>query len=157
MARWLVSRNCIVCGRDNPVGMRVSFRVDGASAQAEWSTRSDYQGFDGVLHGGVVLALLDDAMWYAVYGQEAVALTAEATVRYRQRVPVGARIRVAGMVVERRGRLFQCRAELVHAEDGALLASAHAKFVAVPAAESSALMAGTGVHEWPTGDGDDAR
>lgn len=156
MARRLASRGCIVCGQENPLGLRLAFDVDRAGARAAWVAKPDYQGFDGVIHGGVVLALLDDAMWYAVYGQGAVALTAEATVRYKARVAVGAPVRVQGEVVERRGRLFQCRAEILHAGDGSLLASSQAKFVTVADTELPALVAGTGVHELPTGDGEDA-
>lgn len=154
MARLLASRGCIVCGQENPLGLRLAFHVDPEGARAAWVARRDYQGFDSVIHGGVVLALLDDAMWYAVYGQGAVALTAEATVRYRARVAVGAPLHVRGLVVERRGRLFQCRAEITDAGDDSVLASAQAKFVTVPEADLPALVDGTGVHELPTGDGD---
>lgn len=155
MGRRLGSRHCIVCGQENPVGLRLGFRLDGVGAHARWTTRPEYQGFDGVLHGGVVLALLDDAMWYAVYGQEAVALTAEATVRYRAPVPIGVPVAVSAHVVTRRGRLFQCVGELVHAGDGSPLASAQAKFVTVPAADLAGLAGGSGVHELPTGEEDD--
>lgn len=152
MERLLGSRGCIVCGQENPVGLHLCFRVDGEGAESAWVVRPEYQGFAGVLHGGMVLALLDDAMWYAVYAREAIALTAEATVRYRARAEVGQALRVRGTVVRSRGRLFECGAELIRVGDGTVLASAEGKFVTVPADDLGALVGGTGVHEVPRTD-----
>lgn len=141
----------MVCGQDNPVGMRVRFTVDGlGAAEAAWTVGADFQGVVGLLHGGAVLALLDDAMWYAVYGVAgAVTLTAEAAVRYRRRVAVGRAVVVRGTVLSRHGRLWACRAELQAADDGSTLATATGKFLAVPGEELARLSADSGVHELP--------
>jgi acyl-coenzyme A thioesterase PaaI-like protein len=150
VVRTLGSQLCIVCGQDNPCGMRLRFRVDGeGGAEAEWTASAGFQGFAGVVHGGAVLAVLDDAMWYAAYGLGGIALTAEAEVRYRARVEVGRRLRVRGAVLRRRGRLWECEAALWGADGGQRLAEARGKFLAVPAGELDALLGATRVHEVP--------
>ncbi len=149
MARFLGSRGCLICGQDNPVGLRLRYRVDERGAVALWTPAEHFQGFGGVIHGGVVLGLLDDAMWYAAYGQGGVTLTAEATVRYQARVAVGVPIVVSGRVAAHRGRLWECVAEVRTAEDGRLLAQSQAKFLGVPAADLPALVGDTRVHELP--------
>jgi len=151
VARLLGSRDCIVCGQDNPDGMRLRFRVDEAGAEAAWTVAGRFQGFRDVLQGGIVLAILDDCMWYAAYGRGGVTLTAEASVRYRARVPVGAAVVGRGRVLGRRGRLWTCSAELVAAGSGAVLASAQGKFMAVSPGDLEELIAGTRVHELPAG------
>ena len=148
--RTLGSRHCIVCGQEHPHGMRVAYTVDGAgSAEAVWTVRAEFQGFDGILHGGAVLGLLDDAMWYAVYGAGAVTLTAEASIRYRAPVAVGTTVRVNGSARQLRGRLWACTAQIGPAAGGAVLAEATASFVAVPAEDVAARAEAAAVHEVP--------
>ncbi len=148
MARMLGSRHCVVCGSENPVGMHLRFRVSDGTAETAWIPAPHFQGFEGVLHGGAVLALCDDAMWYAVFGGGACTMTAEAVVRYRAPVRIGVPLAVRGWVAERRGRLWQCAAELAEAEGGSVLATASGKFLTLPA-EQAALLARVGVHEYP--------
>ena len=152
MPRTLGSRDCIVCGQQNPVGMRLRFAVDERGAETRWLVAESFQGFRGVLHGGLVLALCDDAMWYAAYGKGGVTLTAEATVRYRARVPIGANVIVRGWVAERRGRLWQCAAEIADAGDGTVLATAQGKFLPVPDRDFEQVVGETRVHELPADD-----
>ncbi len=145
MARVLGSRHCLVCGRDNRVGMHLRFRVDGDGAEAAWASTSSFQGFPGVLHGGIVLSLCDDAMWYAAFGRGAFTMTAEASVRYRTPVRIGLPLVIRGWVTEHRGRLWTCAAELAAAEGDTVLATAAGKFLPVP----PQLLDRTCVHEYP--------
>lgn len=150
MRRVLASRDCVVCGQEHPTGMRVRFAVDQAASEGTWTVHERFQGFRDVLHGGLILALMDDAMWYAIYARGGVALTAEATVRYKRRVEVGLAVTARGRVVDRRGRLWTCTADLVSAGGhGEVLASAEGKFLSVPAADLRALVGETRVHELP--------
>src|SRR5262245_22982794 len=78
---------CYVCGTDNPAGLRPSFEPEPQrGSRATYVTRAAHDGWPGVLHGGVLFALLDDAAgWAARYrGQECV--TGLATIRYRKPV-----------------------------------------------------------------------
>jgi acyl-coenzyme A thioesterase PaaI-like protein len=147
--RVLGSSDCIVCGQANPQGLRVRFTVDEDGVLATWTAAAAFQGFRGIVHGGIVLALLDDAMWYAAYGRGALTLTAEARVRYRRRVEVGMPVAVRARVQQHRGRVWTCAAELVGSDGGELLASAEGTFVAVRPEEVPALTKGAGIHELP--------
>lgn len=126
------SRGCIVCGRQNSHGLGASFRPAPGGAWAEVTAPPHLQGFDGLLHGGLVAGLLDDAMWYAAYFQGLFTMTGQLSVRYRKPVPTGVRLRVEGRVVAQRHRLAQAEARLMAAESGEVLAEAEGKFVAVP-------------------------
>jgi uncharacterized protein (TIGR00369 family) len=128
------SRACIVCGRENEVGLRLAFWAGDGSSRAEWVVAPQFCGIPGYLHGGLILALLDDAMWYAAYGDGGFTMTAEAGVRYRAPVRAGQRVEVLGRVVGRSGRLWRLAAELREA-GGRLLATAEGKFLEVPPSE----------------------
>ncbi len=125
--------------------MRLRFEVDEAGAEGRWRVTPRFAGLPGVLHGGAVLALCDDAMWYAAFGHGALTMTAEASVRFRAPVEVGSLVVVRGWVLRQRGRLWTCAAELrAGAADGRLLASAEGKFLPAPA-----HVAAGSVHEAP--------
>ena len=149
MGLVLGSRSCVICGQEHPTGMRLRFAVDEEGSESGWTVQERFAGFHGVLHGGLVLAVMDDAMWYAIYAQGGVSLTAEATVRYRRRVEVGQAIAIRGRVQEHRGRLWTCTAEVVSAGTAEVLAAAEGKFVTVRAEDYPALVGETRVHELP--------
>lgn len=150
-ARGFASRGCVVCGRENPAGLRAVFVTGPEGAVARTAVPEQLQGFAGLAHGGVVAGLLDDAMWYACYGAGAVTLTAELVTRFRRPVRVGEPVEAHGRLVEVRGRLHVARAELRDAASGELLAEARGKFLAVEEPLRGEL-AGTGIQEvalWP--------
>ncbi len=129
------SRACIVCGRENEAGLRLAYWAGDGQSRAEWVVDPRYCGIPGYLHGGLILALLDDAMWYAAYGEGGFTMTAEATVRYRAPVRAGQAVVAVGQVAGRSGRLWRLAAELRDAASEAVLAAATGKFLEVEPAE----------------------
>nr|PZN44646.1 MAG: PaaI family thioesterase [Bacillota bacterium] len=127
------SAHCLICGQHNPAGMQVRFERDDQGVRARLRPPAHFQGFAGLLHGGAVTALLDDAMWWAVYAtREVITLTADLQVRFRAPVPVGADLVVtARLVAERPGRLYRAQGQVLDAS-GRLLAEAEGKFLPAP-------------------------
>lgn len=121
-----VQQTCFVCGADNPRGLRIRFRKEGdGRVAAEWTPPPEVEGYSGLVHGGVVAAVLDEAMSKAVAAMGAPALTAHLEVRYRRPVPSGAKYQITGEVTRRDKRRLYVRAVLagdrgtVHAEGSA--------------------------------------
>jgi len=122
---------CFVCGRDNPIGLRLTFETDGQRVFTEFTPRPEHQGYPGVLHGGITSALLDE-----VLGRTAIAcgrwmMTAQMEVRYRAPIPIGQPVKVTGEVVEIKHRLLKARGE-IRLADGTLAAEAKATFIEAP-------------------------
>lgn len=122
------SRTCYVCGPDNPGGLRVSFAADGPhGSRALYTARAEHEGWPGLLHGGVTLALMDEALGWAVYFQGLFGVTAKTETRFRQPIPIGMKLVVKGWTVSRRRRIVMARAEIrVDATEELLLAEADA-------------------------------
>ena len=60
-------RTCFACGRDNPHGLQLEFRVDpDGVASASGVPDIKWEGLRGIVHGGIVTTLLDEAMAKAV-------------------------------------------------------------------------------------------
>ncbi|MEZ4484739.1 MAG: PaaI family thioesterase [Syntrophotaleaceae bacterium] len=72
----------------------------------------NFQGWRGVVHGGVIASLLDEACIYAGRSLGETLVTAELTVRYRKPVPVGQAVTVSGEVLERRRKVLKVKARL---------------------------------------------
>lgn len=104
---------CFVCGHDNPHGMRIRFELsDGGVAEALWTPREDWEGYPGIVHGGLVSTVLDEAMSKAVAATRNKTLTAELRVRYRLPVATGASYILRGWLVKRGRRLIEAEASL---------------------------------------------
>ena len=76
---------CVVCGQENPFGLHLEFQTDGDVSTAQWTASVGWESFKGVIHGGVICAVLDEAMSHAIIAAGYEALTAEMRVRFRRR------------------------------------------------------------------------
>ncbi len=110
----LDNRLCFVCGQENSGGLQARFRIDPEAGWAECrlSIQATFQGWQGVVHGGIVSALLDEVAIQACRGTKEDLLTAELQVRFRKPVPVDVEVTVRGTIRERRGRIFVVDSEL---------------------------------------------
>lgn len=120
------SRQCFVCGVDNPCGLKMSFyEVGPGHVVAEYTVSERYQSYPGVVHGGIVAAMLDEALGRAamVGDHNHFMLTAKMEVRYRKPAPIGQPLQLHGRLERQRGRLMFARAEL-RLPDGTLVAEA---------------------------------
>ncbi len=128
------SANCFVCGRDNVNGLGLSFyEVGPDEVMAEVVIPSHFEGYPGIVHGGIVASILDEIAGRAVLvgEHEHFRLTAKLEIRYRKPVPSGERLRLRGVVERRRGRVAFAHAEL-NLPDGTLAAEAHAVLADIP-------------------------
>jgi uncharacterized protein (TIGR00369 family) len=123
---------CFACGQLNNGGMHLDFEVSRDRAEARYTALQRHQGYDGVLHGGVVTALLDEAMGWAIFHQGIWGVTARINVSFRLPVPVGEELRVVGEVTRDRGRLIETHGTVSRVRDGEILAEAEATFLRMP-------------------------
>jgi len=122
-----------VCGRENPVGLKMDFfTTSPGRCQAELTLSSDYEGYPGVVHGGIVASILDETGGRAhMDDPNHFMVTAQLNVRYRKPVPTEAHLVVIGMAGERRGRVSQAHSEIRNL-DGEVLAEAELVLVDIP-------------------------
>ncbi len=119
---------CFVCGEMNPDGMHLEFRVEGDKYVTEFEVRESYQGFPGIMHGGLITAALDEVMGRFLFEKGYIAYTAEMTVRFRKPVACGSVVRCEGEILNAKGRLFETRGRMFSGA-GDLLAEATGRFV----------------------------
>ena len=121
---------CIACGPANPHGLHLALFVDPAGAvHTRYTPRPEHIGFQGVLHGGVLATVVDEAMvWCATWSGKRFCLCGELSVRYRAPAVIGRPVTVVARVLFARPRLLLTNAEVRDAA-GALVAEAAGKYV----------------------------
>ncbi|PLY03194.1 MAG: PaaI family thioesterase [Desulfuromonas sp.] len=120
-------RKCFVCGPDNESGLNIRFTIDPVKNRAEATTSlaESFQGWQGVVHGGIISALLDEAAIYACRPQSLHAVTMKMLVRFRKPVQVDQEVKVSAEVVSVRRNLAEVKSVLTAGGD--LLAEAEIK------------------------------
>jgi acyl-coenzyme A thioesterase PaaI-like protein len=74
---------------------------------------SDFNGFQGVVHGGVIATALDEiSAWTAIVSEGTFVFTAKLDIRYRAQAKIGDTFVLSGTVTQRRGRRLQIDAEM---------------------------------------------
>lgn len=124
-----MASHCFVCGPENPIGLKVSFRLEGDLCRGEFTPDQRHVGYDGVTHGGILFSLLDDVMANGLWLRGESAFTARMEIRYRMPLAVGTAVRLEGEVVKRRGRLAQTAGRILTADAGEVVAEANAQFM----------------------------
>jgi acyl-coenzyme A thioesterase PaaI-like protein len=122
---------CFGCGDDNPIGLHLRFAIDGDGVQASFIPDADHQGFGGIVHGGIISTILDEAMAWATAHAGFWAMTGDMRVRFRRPLNIGELTVVTARVSGARGRLVTTVGELVLESDGSAVATATATFVKV--------------------------
>lgn len=137
--------NCFICGRDNPIGLKLHFKsLDELRVSAKFNPHKHFNGFKGMLHGGVISAVLDDAMDWALYNSTGrLYVTSQLTVNFKKPVPVDEELEVIACSIKhqdgRTRKIENARAELIDS-GGAVLAVAEGKFFQVAEEDEKELL-----------------
>ena len=130
------SRYCFLCGLENPIGLKLAFYADEANRViTRYVPDAPHQGYPGILHGGIICALLDETIGRTLLRENIWAMTVELNVRFCKPVPLGQPITVVGEIVRLRSRTMEGRGQVLLA-DGSVAASAEAKYIRLSEAQT---------------------
>ena len=122
--------NCFVCGKNNPNGLQLNFEIDKEkqALKTTFIASPTFQGWDGVVHGGMISTLLDEAMAKLVYELGYQAVTASLEVRFKKPALILEPLTIRGEITEVNRRLIRAKA-YVAKEDGTILATGISAFL----------------------------
>jgi uncharacterized protein (TIGR00369 family) len=113
----------------NPRGLKTPFHLHEKGAYATFTPDVSHSGYEDVVHGGIVSALLDEAIIWAVYaGCRIFAVTAELKIRFRRPMLLGESYKIQGTVLEHGGRIIQAESVILDGS-GNMIARARGKVV----------------------------
>ncbi len=125
------ANQCFVCGPDNPLGLRLRFRMDDEACRAEFTPGAFHCGYERLVHGGIIFSALDDVMANWLFLQGMRGHTARCEIRYREPLEPGDALRLEGRLIRRRGKLAVLSGKAVRESDNTLVAEAEGTFMIV--------------------------
>jgi uncharacterized protein (TIGR00369 family) len=131
------SRHCFVCGLENNYGLKLRFKETGpGEVTADYTVPEHFQGYPGVVHGGIVTAMLDEVTGRAHITNENTRFmfTAKIEIRFRKNVPVGKPLRIVGRIEKSKKRMASSTGKIFGPE-GDVLAEAKTLLVDLPEEE----------------------
>ncbi len=112
------NKRCFVCGKANATGLQIEYRVDPGRGEshADVAIPERFQGWEKIVHGGILATVLDEAMIYAAGALGHKCVTGEITVRYVKPASTETGYRLEGRILEDKGRIVLAESVLLDAE-----------------------------------------
>jgi acyl-coenzyme A thioesterase PaaI-like protein len=131
------SKMCFICGLENPVGLHLHiYEIEPGVIETKYIAPDHFQGYPGVLHGGIVAAILDEVSGRAHMGSDPMQprfmFTGKLEIKYRKNVPIGKLLKIIGKAGKVKGKLVESWAGIYDNETDELLAEANALHINVP-------------------------
>ncbi len=106
------NQRCYVCGKNNPAGLAVDFEInrEARAIRARFTPADIHQGYEGIVHGGILSALLDEAMAKLAFSLGIPAVTAEMTVKFKSPAAPGEELSISGRLTRETQRLIEAEA-----------------------------------------------
>jgi acyl-coenzyme A thioesterase PaaI-like protein len=131
------SKMCFICGLENPVGLHLHiYEVEPGMIETTYIAPEHFQGYPGVLHGGIVGAILDEIAGRSHMGSDPndprFMFTAKLEVKYRQNVPIGKPLKIIGKAGKSKSRMAEAWSGIYDDATNELLAEANVLLMNVP-------------------------
>jgi|YNPBryantNP2012_1023418.scaffolds.fasta_scaffold06739_2 uncharacterized protein (TIGR00369 family) len=126
------SDGCFVCGRHNPIGLHMQFyTAEDGCVYAEYTPRPEHQGYPGVMHGGLIAAMLDEIIGRTAIAHNFWCVTAKLEVHFKKPVPLDSPLKVKGEIIHKTASALRGRGEIRLADD-TLAAEAIGTYIRLP-------------------------
>lgn len=139
-AGWGFDSMCFVCEAANEKGLRIPFFHDdeAATITAELTLTEAFSGAPSFVHGGVLMAVCDEAMcWAAIAIAGTWAMTAANSHRFRRPVRLGRPYRVVARVTGHDDDGIHTSATITSATTGKVAVDAEAVFAPLDPTQAS--------------------
>ncbi|HSP64607.1 MAG TPA: PaaI family thioesterase [Candidatus Deferrimicrobium sp.] len=141
-----------VHGLRNAKGLHLQYHLSGNRVVTTWVPGEDRAGFPGVVHGGLIAAVLDDVMGRCSVLHRRWVVTGRMETRFRNVAPIGEALLVEGWTTRFSRRVMHA-ASCMSLQDGTVVAEATGTYLPVPDSLLTRM-----VGAWPgfaeyTGDG----
>lgn len=113
----VISSRCFACGRDNPIGLRLRIEGNEKRVTTKFRPAREHEGWEGILHGGIIATLLDEVVAWICVKNGIDALTAKLEIRFRRPARIEEELSVHAEIVESRGRAVKAKARVVSAKE----------------------------------------
>jgi len=115
LSTLVIDNACFVCGKENHVGLKLEIHCQDVfqenqtlkKAVCSFSLSKEFQGYGGVIHGGILSTILDELMIYSLYYEEIPSVTAKIEVTFKKRVSPGELLFGEAWLAKNRGKMAE--------------------------------------------------
>lgn len=126
-----VHPDCIACGFTNINGLHLKFEIDyEGGVTATFECNENFEGYPGILHGGIISMILDSAMGNCMFSRGRAAVTVEMNTKFRHPVLTGRQATVSAKITRVSHPLYLLEARII--QDGQIKATGKGKFYDQP-------------------------
>lgn len=127
------SYNCFGCSPANAIGLHLEFWQDGEDLVAVWQPRKSFEGWAGILHGGIQATLTDEAAaWLVFTNLKTAGVTKEMQIRYLKPLFISkGHITVRATLLSTEERVARIKS-ILHDGQGELCAEADISYLYFP-------------------------
>ena len=127
------SRMCVICGMDNPFGVKAQFyNMEDGSVMTLFRYSKQHQSYPGRVHGGLITDMLDEmglrALWAKELSEETFGVTFSLETKYRKPVPYDQDLIGKGIIVKNSSKFFVTEASIMDTK-GNVLANGTVKYI----------------------------
>lgn len=119
---------CFACSSSNPLGLKLEYTdLNDDTLTSTFVLSEEYQGFNNVIHGGIVVTILDSSMNSLLLHKDILAMTVKLNTRFKRPLIPNISAVVAAKMIKARSPLFDLRSEI--RQQGRLVARAEGQFM----------------------------
>jgi len=128
--KFLMDDYCFACGKKNEHGLKLEVVESESGVEAEIQPSLWTQGYESIVHGGIIATILDEMAVWAAYKKGYKSATAALNVRIKKAMLIGDKYIAKARVVAIKHGLIQAAAEIVN-EGNELIAAADVKLMKI--------------------------
>ena len=128
------SKYCLICGMENPLGLKAPFYVlDDNTVASVFTFSAEHQSYPDRTHGGMVSTLLDELMGRALWinEPEMFGVTTTMSITYRKPTPLNEKLKARAYITFNSQRGFSAKGEVYDMQNN-LLVQGEARYFKIP-------------------------
>jgi acyl-coenzyme A thioesterase PaaI-like protein len=107
--------DCFACGKNSENGLKLMFKLlENKTLFGMFVIKSCYQGYDNILHGGIISTILDSSMVNLFYLKDGLKLkTAKLNLRFIKPIPVSEIINIYAFAEDNPRHLYRAKSQIL--------------------------------------------
>lgn len=122
------TKTCFFCGRATG-GLALELHYIDGVASCEFTPRETFQGYDGMLHGGIITGIIDEVMWWTLFMEtKKICATWKIEVEFKRPVVCGNAYHASGHLLPATSNADYFTTGIIEDESGKACAIGSASF-----------------------------